>query len=567
MMTMSPTGQVALVMSGSTRRRVTDTGKTDFDRWFGSSLARDWSRPRYIAQLTSLIAGDFLVADPGEPFDPALPPEVKALSTSPAPLKRTAASVPEETLRAIQACFAEPPVRYRLPAYEIVANYQKAEALCAKAIAAHSAAPDLWIVRNRRIIAQLGLWKISGGPTHYQRALEESKTALGSGAPPGAEVAPRYCLATESLRHPQADPRKIIAEFVEALGGENAPGPALAAASLLALHVGNRGLHEEYRNRILEHHADHPAMWAFVSFLLNREHRYWLFRVPFVAGWSYGRQHQWLLSRGGPNEIRRPIRAELQTLEGKPYRLPEDAKGKWTIVLFTNTWLDQERPSLPGTVSRYLTHAEKRGANDVQVIVAVLDGEPAPLRAHLEEKPLNCPTLVVPGGTKNPLVQQLGILDEDQHPNALLLRPDGTTAAAISGLTMSRGQRPTHPQPHRPARRTNRQRPLREWRNRKSQSPHLQTSPPLRPRSPRRERPPPQKTDPPRPPPPCPRQSLHGPRKLARSPVRRRRSRKIPNPKRRLDEPPPGRPRRGRETLGDDPNEAGRGGAIGGAIF
>ena len=46
--------------------------------------------------------------------------------------------------------------------------------------------------------------------------------------------------------------------------------------------------------------------------------------------------------------------------------------------------------------------------------------------------------LVVPGGATNPLVQQLGILDEDELANALVLSPDGRIAAAVSGLAMSR---------------------------------------------------------------------------------------------------------------------------------
>ncbi len=174
-------------------------------------------------------------------------------------------------------------------------------------------------------------------------------------------------------------------------------------------------------------------MWTFVSFLLDRYHRYWLFRVPFTAGWSYGRRQQWVLSRGHPDEVRRRIQAELQTLDGKPFHLPEDCSGKWTVVLFTNSWVDKPKSPLPGSVTRYMNpYVEKRGLDDVQIIVAVLDGEIAPIQAYLKEKPLNCQTLMVPGGRKNPLVQQLGILDEDEQPNALLLRPDGSIAIAMS---------------------------------------------------------------------------------------------------------------------------------------
>jgi hypothetical protein len=441
LLTLSPTGYAALIMSGATRKLSgTETGARDYERWFNSSLARDWTRPRYVNQLVSLFAGDFLVVDPEGPFDPTLPPEIKALSGNPTPLKRTADSVPEETLRAIQDCFPNPPLRYRMPLEEIRANYQKAEELCAKAIAAHPEAPDLWIVRNRRIIAQLGLWKLTTDYAHYQRALEEAITVLDRGVmPPGTEVVARFCLAKESMREPDADPKKLIGNFVEAMGGKKAPGPALAAASLLALDVGDRGLHDEYRALILEHHLEHPMMWTFVSFLLDRYHRYWLFRVPFVAGWSFGRMQEWTLSLGHPDAVQRHIQTELETLEGKPFRLPEDCSGKWTVVLFTKSWVDDKKSPLPSTVTRYLNpFGEKRGLDDFQVIVAVLDGEVAPIQAFLKENPLDCQTLVVPGGVANPLVRQLGILDEDERPNALVLRPDGSIAVVLSGLTMSR---------------------------------------------------------------------------------------------------------------------------------
>ncbi|MDG2221901.1 MAG: hypothetical protein P8L85_10995 [Rubripirellula sp.] len=441
MMTMSPTGYVALIMSGATRKRASDNGKTDFDRWFQSSLARDWSRPRYITQLNSIFAGDFLVVDPQDPFDPALPPEIKALSIDPKPLARTSASVPEETLRAIQACLPAPPIRYRMSAQEIRSAYERSDQLCAKAIADHPAAPDLWIVRNRRIIAQLGLWKLTSDQKHYLQAVEQAKAALAAEMPTGTDVAARFCLAKEALRIPAADGQQIITDFVKSMGGENASGPTLAAAAMLALDIADRGLNEEYRQRILEKHATQPMMWTFVSFLLDREHQYWLFRVPFTAGWSYGRQHQWLLSRGYPDAVERHIDAELVTLDGKPYRLPEDSLGKWTIVLFTGNWLKQEKSPMPSVVTRYLNpYLEKRGRDDVQVIVAVLDEEVADLEASLKETPLNCETMLVPGGLTNPLTRQWNVVDEDQQPSALVLRPDGKIAIAMSGLTMSRAK-------------------------------------------------------------------------------------------------------------------------------
>ena len=442
LMTLSPTGYAALIMSGSTRKKKGSDGKTDYSRWFQSSLARDWSRDRYIAQLTSIFAGDFFVVDPTGPFDPNLPPEIKTgFPVSPAsnPEKeRDANLVPADVLQAIQACFVKAPQRYRLTTAEVRSNYLKVEELCAKAIAEFPDAPDLWIVRNRRIVAQLGLWKLRNDRSHYKNALAEAEEVLDSQGP---RVLANYVLMKERLRTSIEDPKELIGEFVYLNGGENASGQILAAASLLALDIANRGLHDHYREQILEKHVDHAMMWTYVSFLLNREHRYWIFRVPFVAGWSYGRQHQWILSEGHPDEVERTVRAELKTFGGEAYSIPNDCKGKWTIVLFTNSWVKEARSPVPSTVTRYLNpFIENRGRDDVQVIVAVMDGEVGPIQEYLKEKPLNCETMILPGGSDSPLAQQLGVLDEDQQANALVLRPDGSVAGFISGMTMSRSK-------------------------------------------------------------------------------------------------------------------------------
>ncbi|MEK9985505.1 MAG: hypothetical protein VW879_12275, partial [Opitutae bacterium] len=109
---------------------------------------------------------------------------------------------------------------------------------------------------------------------------------------------------------------------------------------------------------------------------------------------------------------------------------------KWTVLLFTNTWVDDKKSPLPGMVTRYLNpFIQKRPNEDVQVVVAIFDGEVEPIQAYLKEKPLNCQTLFVPGGIQNPVVNQLGILDEDTNLNIALVRPDGTIALNLSGLS------------------------------------------------------------------------------------------------------------------------------------
>lgn len=443
LISVTPTGYSAIVMSGATRRRKGgNTGVRDYDRWFQSLLSREWTRERYINQLTSLFAGDFFVCDPQGGFDPLQPPEIKALPEGQRePLKPSPDDLSGATLRAIQDCFVLPPRRYRMSLSEIRRNYEKAEALCAEAIALHPEAPNLWLARNRRIVALFGLWKLTADHAYYERAITEAGRVLEAGIPTGLELIARWCLTKEALRCPEADHDAIIADFVEKTGGAAAPGPALAAAAMLALDVADRELHEKYRHQILESHLDEPMMWTFVSFLLERHHRYWLYRVPFSAGWSYGRRTQVFMALGKPDEVARSVEAEFQTLDGEPFRIPGEGAGKWRIILFTSHWDDPKKAPIYATVGRYLQPAfEKRALDDVEIIVAVTSGKSEEVRENLEERPLACEVVMVPGGVSHPVVKQFGVTDEDQRSNALLLRPDGKVATFLSAHTLSRAK-------------------------------------------------------------------------------------------------------------------------------
>ena len=139
--TVSPNGYAAIFMSGGRSSR-------GYERNLQSMQARSWTNPLYTSQLQSIYAGEFLVVDPSEPFDPAAPAELKVRSNATQTLPQTANSVPEEKLRAIDACFVKPPMRYQLPPDEAIANYRKADKLCVEAISAHPDASDLWIVRK-----------------------------------------------------------------------------------------------------------------------------------------------------------------------------------------------------------------------------------------------------------------------------------------------------------------------------------------------------------------------------------------------------------------------------------
>lgn len=450
LLTVTPTGNTALIMTGTTRQKANPDGAPDYGRMFQSSLARNWTDPRYTAQLSALMAGDFLVLDPEGGIDPARPPELKAVAKSdgPQPLPRTAAAVPEETLRAIQDCFIAPPQRYRLAHSEVLANYSKAAELCRQAITAHPTAPDLWIVRNRLMIALLGLWKTDANLAHLEASIAEAKAAPAAGYPKGCDLVARFCLARAALRDPAANPGEGIDRLVADCGGGSASGPALAVAALLALDVADRRRFESFRKAILEGHTEHPMMWIFTSFLLERYHRYWLFQEPFTAGWSYGRREGNFLTSGDTEEARRMLKTELRTNDGKPLRIPEDLDSPWTMILFSQPapWSGKRDDGLPpspaNTLQSFSEFAAARPAGDVKVLFATLGGDAEKARAELlaGKNKLDCPVLTVPNGIANPLVNRLGILSEDEQLNSLLVARDGRIAVVISGLGKQGGR-------------------------------------------------------------------------------------------------------------------------------
>jgi hypothetical protein len=427
--TVNPTGYAAIFMTSGRRSR-------GYERNLQSWLARQWTKPRYNSQLQSMFAGEFLVMNSQDEFDPAAPPEYKAITSGDSAkqdrLPRTAASVPEDKLRAIQACFIDPPLRYRTPRDKVIANYKRASSLCRAAIAAHPKAPDLWIVRNRHIAALMGLWKIRGDQAQFAVAVAEAKAAIGSGYPPGTDVIARFCLARESLRNADVDPESVIRGFANA-GGPKASGPVLAATALLALDAADRQIHEEYRRAYLDSYAEHPAMYTATAFFLNRYHRYWMYHPPFVAGWTYGRRQGHFLSIGEAEDAKRTLQFDLKTLDGEKVRFPGNDEGKWTVISLVSS---AEGASY---LSRYGKFVEERPMDDVNLLTAVLNDDAEKTRKELEAKKIadTFPTLIVPGGMQNPITQKLGILAKDTRPNLVLLRPDGSIASAVSGLTMS----------------------------------------------------------------------------------------------------------------------------------
>jgi len=409
---------------------------------------------RYLTQLQSLFIGDFLVTEPYGSLDPALPPELKMVSMdsdkeSGTRLNRTGESVPAETLRAIQACFVPPPFRYRLTGAQALANYEKAEKLCRDAVRRYPAAPDLWLVRNRRIIALLGMWNLACEPKHVEHAVREANASLATELPPGVDVVPRFCLAKEAIRRGDAASKSVLSALIEKTGGDHAPASALAAAAILAVDANQRDLHAACRGRLLKDpYGGNPMLWSVASFLRDRHHTYHLFRANYIIHErGRGLPRRYIINHGAAPTTDRLPKVELKTPDGGALTLPRDTDGKLTLLVFIEPSADadaefpieakgerKERKS-PHSVIGYASKlADSHVHKEVNVIAAFLSDDSDRIDALMKTRALTCRTAMVPGGIRNPLVQRLGILSADRIPNVFLLRRDGTIVWQASGL-------------------------------------------------------------------------------------------------------------------------------------
>jgi hypothetical protein len=361
---------------------------------------------RYLAQLRSLFIGDFLVAD--APASSSLPADVP------------------------------PPFRYRLSRDEELAHYRKTADLTAAALKEKPDAPDGWMLRNRRIIALIGLWNLTGDATQLDAAATEAGLVLGMSAlPPGADVVARFCLTKAALRKGEANPEALITDFITKCGGENAPASALAAAATLALEANARSLHETHRKHLLAlGDTIDPGLWPVRAFLLDRHHRHRNFyALPGGLKERMGKAGFRLMLSGLDEPLDRNTRVsiELKNLEGTALTLPKDKPNRMLGVIFVEPSADAATQT--GLMDRAKAFAKAfKNHEEVDVVMAMLTDD-AKIASGMVPEDKSFQVALVPGGLKNPLVQKLGILSADQMPNLLLIRPDGTLAWAVSGLS------------------------------------------------------------------------------------------------------------------------------------
>jgi len=387
------------------------------------------SEDRYMVQLQSLFTGEFLLGEERQQ-----PTTNNQQSTS--------------NVAAIQDCFFLPPFRYRLTREEALAEYTEAERLSRSTLAEEEDSSPLWEMRNARIIALMGLWNTACEPKYLDQAVQEAKTALATELPAAGYVVPRFCLASAALRAGEGEGESVVVDFLEDCGGTNAPACALAAAAVLAIDARSRELYDQYRSAFLEAHGADPAFYSFSAFLRDRYHQYRLLKANHTL--RERRARGYIVGHGYPWPTNSLPDIELKNLDGSTFRMPEETNGKMTYLLFV------EPPAGGGTnnfhvvrdgrghvrsasgvytVMGYADSLTKAHVNsDINFVAAFLTDDVAHVKYLVATNGWRCKAVTVPGGLKNPMVRQLGILSADRFANVFLLRRDGTIAWHVSGL-------------------------------------------------------------------------------------------------------------------------------------
>ena len=274
----------------------------------------------------------------------------------------------------------------------MVEKFEKADKLCRETISSHSNAPDLWIVRNRRIVALCGLWKLKGEYSYFAQAVEEAKATLKSNLPQGIDIIARFCLARESLRNENTDAEDLIRDFTKK-DGEKRIRPLTCSRFNACPRCGrpkaSRKIPPGLPRRICRapYHVDCNCLF------LDRYHRYWMYHPPFVAGWTYGRRQGHFLAVGEPEDANRSLQLELITLDGKTVRFPKQDNDNWTVISFA------QNAEQSNYLARYGKFVEERPVNNVDLVTAVLEDDANATRQIIDTKktPDLFPTMLVPG--------------------------------------------------------------------------------------------------------------------------------------------------------------------------
>jgi len=412
------------------------------------------SHPRYLAQMQSLFIADHLVGDTEENFEYNLSPEIKMFyGNEPVPsdvkLKVTEQSVPNVTIQAIQRCFTAMPFRYRQTSANTQQSYNKVLELSRIAVEEYPKAPNLWLVKNRKIIALLGLWNVSSQTKYLKEAVLESRSVLEGNAPLAGKLVAKYCLSIDAIRENNDESEKVLESLSSFFGGEKAPAVVDACLLILSLYVNKKDVYQKSKEKLLHPlNEKHSLLWPVLSFLRDKYHQLHVFKPNFTRidrVWT-----RWYIVGHGIAENVKPMpKLDLKTLNGKAYDLLDNAKDQQTILLFIEppaelnadfpVVLDRNgKPTKNDFVRGVIKYSTdltndhlKKGA---RLVLAFLTDNASQVKELMKKNEWQCEAVIVPNGLSNPMVKQLGIFSADKMPNSYLLNPKGEVVWKTSGL-------------------------------------------------------------------------------------------------------------------------------------
>jgi len=341
-------------------------------------------------------------------------------------------SLSADNLKAIKECFLPIQDRYRMKERKILENYNRAIKLCDEFIASQPKSPVLWKIRNAKIIAHMGIWKVDLSVKHLNLALAEAKLALAiKDSPAAAKVIPQFCIAKAALRKEDSTSVAVITDFMEACGGEQSTSGAYAAGVVLSIDGGQdtRDLYRDYRYTILKKYADDKTILPVTSYLLKELYGKYLFQANekrYYFGYTSIYAHE-RTENLRHVYINRNIKTDFITVSGKKISIPDDKEYHYHLCTFLdlpkNAQAELKQKELLNGLLATVGQCRRK---DMKLVLFFLSQDTKAIKDLLVKYQLNCSAVSLPGGIDNPILTQLGIYSPENFANSSLIAPNGT---------------------------------------------------------------------------------------------------------------------------------------------
>jgi tetratricopeptide (TPR) repeat protein len=281
-------------------------------------------------------------------------------------------------------------------------------------------------VQNYRTVALLGLWRLTGELDYLDRAVLSAKSALALNPPPTARIVSHFCLASKALVREDMEAEKILSTFIEATGGENAPGAARAAGLMLSLEAHSRAPYRSFRHFLLSRYSDDPATWRVSSFFLDPSASAQLFEKAIP-----GTEEPPSTGAGS----HRRLSSDLTLRDGRQVVFSDKAGGPTRLIAFLEQPGDPNAAKEQKQVVDFLIRTvSNRPLKDLELIGVFRGEDPDRLEKTMTRNKWSFGAAGLSEETWGRLCAQYGIVAADRVPNVFLVRPDGAIRFALQGV-------------------------------------------------------------------------------------------------------------------------------------